>query len=752
MTGISLYNLIANEYRDLLFLNTVDMMNTISRRIEWTVIDNTLPVDFYAGFQRFSFFLLQQERFERLANVARRIYIFGIPDVTPPIIPGIEFIPIDEESNLALEWFLVINASYFYTALLTREVFGQDEITGKRRFSGIWTHDEVIVEQCNLLLSQFLNRPYMPIHQRDYSQQNTYIIEIANKLVLQLEKSNLRRSQSQRLSEAIGQIAKVAVTSESQEQLLESIVTSLRSTFKARTVTIWNPAENESEMVLIAAAGLPRNWQQAVYRYQPINDSEHLSAQVFQNAMTAYIPDTELAGRPDPFDPAVRSVLAVPLMAQKQFLGVVQVTDHRPEAYSAEVQVALESIGAQIALARVGDVSAVEAIPNNADLQNPVDFSWTIFNSTLDGIILLSQDKSIRFLNSAAYTLFKVDETQVIGSPIDVLGQPELIEMAMNLKPDLGMLYAEFAQGEAARYTIGASPLLNGAFLSNGISGTNGANGASTSSGWIFVIRKQEDVFGQIGLDSMSNNVLVSQVKLADEISKRMQEASNLIGTFPSQTQLDTAQSDVLDRVKQLHHETREVTKMFSLLSPIDETQDAPDKILQKLLLVDQAQSGEDEFSLVDVNLVVQDAVKNCGDLAATRNVTLVNKLSDRLPFIEANETQLRRALVELIDNAIRYNPPGLTVVILAHSNGQCLTVAVQDKGMGLWPKDIPFLFELFFRVRNPQTLKEAGKGIGLALVKAVAIHHQGRAWVNSKIGKGSTFLVEIPIKRKVNE
>ena len=63
LADISLYNLIVNEYRNLMSVNTVDMMNTISRRIEETVIDNALPIDFYAGFQRFSFFQLQQARY-----------------------------------------------------------------------------------------------------------------------------------------------------------------------------------------------------------------------------------------------------------------------------------------------------------------------------------------------------------------------------------------------------------------------------------------------------------------------------------------------------------------------------------------------------------------------------------------------------------------------------------------------------------------------------------------------------------------
>lgn len=741
LADISLYNLIANEYRNLMTVNTVDMMNTISRRIEEAVIDNALPIDFYAGFQRFSFFQLQQARYEKLATFVRRIYVLGVPDIPTPVIPGIEFIPLDEESNLALEWFLVINAPYFYTALLTREMAGEDKITGKRRFEGIWTHDEKIIEQCNLVLSQFLNRAYSPIHQRDYSRQNTYIVEIANKLVGQLEQTNLKRIQSQRLAEAIGQIAMAGVTIETQDKLLENITTSLRSSFKARTVTIWRPTEKNNEMELIAASGLPKNWRQAMYRFQPIDSSQLLSAQVFQNGTLAYIPDTQLSGEPDPFDPAVRSVIVMPLMAQGKLLGALQITDHRPQAYPKEWQASLQAVSAQIAFAMAGETSpaslTVEAFPS----QSQDDLSWTVLNSTLDAIIILNPDKTIRFLNGAAYNLFQVTEAQVTGKQVDTLGRTELVEVVDNLQPELRMLYSELKLDKDNMYSVGASPMVDDQILSDQ---------AEVVTGWVLVLRKQEDVFGKTHLDAVSTNTLAAQSKLADEISERMQKASNLIATLPKQTKLDATQVDILNQVKQLQHETREFTKMFSLLKPVDMAQDAPDKILQKLLFIDQSRSSEDEFSLIDVNSIVQNAIEARADLAATRNVSVVNKLSDKLPFIEANEGQIWRAAVEMLDNAVRYNPTGSTVSILVHHDVASLTLAMQDNGIGIWPKDIPFLFELFFRIRSPQTLKEPGKGVGLALVKAVATNHSGRAWAHSKIGKGSTFLMKIPIRREV--
>ncbi|MEM7033795.1 MAG: DICT sensory domain-containing protein [Chloroflexota bacterium] len=132
----SLFNLISTEFTGLLSVNTVDVMNIISHQIEDTVINHKLPVDFFAGFQRYSFLNRQRARYERLARIARRVFVFGIPDDKTPDIPGIEYIPLDASDSLAQEWFLVINTPNFYTALMTREVEGRDVITGGRRFEG----------------------------------------------------------------------------------------------------------------------------------------------------------------------------------------------------------------------------------------------------------------------------------------------------------------------------------------------------------------------------------------------------------------------------------------------------------------------------------------------------------------------------------------------------------------------------------------------------------------------------------------
>ena len=88
MKTLSLYRSIAERYHHLRHIRTVAMMTAISHQIERQVLKHHMPIDFYAGFQRFSAFPQQRQRYEHLGAVCQRVYIFGIADVQPPSIPG----------------------------------------------------------------------------------------------------------------------------------------------------------------------------------------------------------------------------------------------------------------------------------------------------------------------------------------------------------------------------------------------------------------------------------------------------------------------------------------------------------------------------------------------------------------------------------------------------------------------------------------------------------------------------------------
>ncbi|HEY9297144.1 MAG TPA: DICT sensory domain-containing protein, partial [Phormidium sp.] len=108
---ISLFRSIASQYQDLRSVHSLATMNVISHLIEDQILNHKLTVDLYAGFQRFSDFSEQLPRYMRLGDMCRRVFVFGVADIQPPSIPGIEFIELSPTSALGRERFLLVNTS-----------------------------------------------------------------------------------------------------------------------------------------------------------------------------------------------------------------------------------------------------------------------------------------------------------------------------------------------------------------------------------------------------------------------------------------------------------------------------------------------------------------------------------------------------------------------------------------------------------------------------------------------------------------
>lgn len=119
-------------------------------------------------------------------------------------------------------------------------------------------------------------------------------------------------------------------------------------------------------------------------------------------------------------------------------------------------------------------------------------------------------------------------------------------------------------------------------------------------------------------------------------------------------------------------------------------------------------------------------------------------KSEEPLPIIEADSHQLRRALNNLLDNAIKFSKPGGTITLSTQHKENEVVVSVRDEGVGIDPVEVYHVFDAFHRGKENGT-KEKGFGLGLAGVKAIVEGHGGRVQVQSEVGKGSTFSVVLP-------
>jgi signal transduction histidine kinase len=149
----------------------------------------------------------------------------------------------------------------------------------------------------------------------------------------------------------------------------------------------------------------------------------------------------------------------------------------------------------------------------------------------------------------------------------------------------------------------------------------------------------------------------------------------------------------------------------------------------------------------------ILDQVTEAFRLPAKQKQLQINVDISRLttPIIEADRSMLEQAFHNLLENAIKYTPPGNDIWVRISTRKDRILFAFQDTGIGISSVDIPRLFEKFYRSADREAKKQSGTGLGLAIVKSIAERHGGRVWVESKLGKGSIFFFEIPIQQKVS-
>jgi len=122
----------------------------------------------------------------------------------------------------------------------------------------------------------------------------------------------------------------------------------------------------------------------------------------------------------------------------------------------------------------------------------------------------------------------------------------------------------------------------------------------------------------------------------------------------------------------------------------------------------------------------------------------------DRTIMVEVDRELIHQALVNLVDNALKYTNIGGSIFIGARIQPATIIFEVKDNGIGIAPLDQPRLFERFYRSGQKEAHSQRGSGLGLAIVKSIAERHGGKVWVESQLGKGSSFFIEIPLRQTV--
>ena len=113
---------------------------------------------------------------------------------------------------------------------------------------------------------------------------------------------------------------------------------------------------------------------------------------------------------------------------------------------------------------------------------------------------------------------------------------------------------------------------------------------------------------------------------------------------------------------------------------------------------------------------------------------------------VQGDAGALRRALLNLVDNAVKYTPAGGSVVISLERAGRSVALVVEDSGIGIDPADARRIFEPFVRLDAGRSRDTGGSGLGLAIARSIVLAHGGTLEVQSRPGGGSRFTIDLPV------
>jgi len=186
-----------------------------------------------------------------------------------------------------------------------------------------------------------------------------------------------------------------------------------------------------------------------------------------------------------------------------------------------------------------------------------------------------------------------------------------------------------------------------------------------------------------------------------------------------------------------------------AFLKMMEEDAKRLERLIDDLLKLSEIESKEVplKISPLDLKAEVESVLSTFQHQIEKKRIVVENQISeDPFPKVKADRDKLRQVLINLIDNGIKFNRDGGRIVLGAEvTEEKEIRISVEDSGIGIPKKDIPRIFERFFRVDKARSRELGGTGLGLAIAKHIIEAHGGTVSCASELGKGSTFSFTLP-------
>lgn len=394
----------------------------------------------------------------------------------------------------------------------------------------------------------------------------------------------------------------------------------------------------------------------------------------------------------------IEALMAVPLRNEEEFVGALWLGHRAPHAFTSEeidlISILAAQLGVSVANARLYHEAEQERLRLGA-----------ILRATPDAVLVIDERGQILLANPAAEVVLRGDPEQARGKPAaDWITVADVVRL----------LSSPGGETRTAEVMVGGGRVM---FASVSDIGPEG----SASPGRVCVLA---DITHYKKIDMLKS-------EFVSTVSHDLRAPLTLMHGYAT----------MLSMVGDLSDKQGEFVK--KILNSVE----VMSKLVDNLLDLGRIEAGVGlSVEPVRVETVVRDVVGSYRPQAANKQLTLEVDLDEGMEPIDADPTLLRQAVANLVDNALRYTPAGGKVIVRAVQQDGRQLICVEDSGLGIAPADQARLFEKFYRARKREALREKGSGLGLAIVKSIAEQHGGKVSVESRLGAGSTFTLELPL------
>jgi Na+/proline symporter/nitrogen-specific signal transduction histidine kinase len=287
-----------------------------------------------------------------------------------------------------------------------------------------------------------------------------------------------------------------------------------------------------------------------------------------------------------------------------------------------------------------------------------------------------------------------------------------------------------------------------------------GAIGSASARVMVASIEKEEplgiedvmhilDETRQVIIYSRELEKATAELKVANERLKELDKLKNeFISTVTHELRTPLTSMRALAEILHVHPDIDPAEhKRFSKI--IVKEGERLSRLINDILDFQKIESGRIDWDItaMDLKAVIEDSVASTNQLILDKNIQLELNLPDSTPSITADRDRLMQVMVNLISNAIKFcdSDKGVIGIDLKVENDQ-LRVDVKDNGIGISPGDQKIIFKEFRQVKHASKGRPGGTGVGLTIAKRIVDFHKGNIWVESEVGKGSTFSFTLPL------